>query len=700
MLGVIYLLLCFGVGWGICSFCFPDLYKLTRSSYDNRAIKLSPYFLLLPVWFIVGVLNMTWSVYLIALAFSSRTSPLIMANAIVMPIGLLFFIFSYYKLIVRGKASSFSLICQDSETAIKEGLILILVSLLASILMWSTFYISDGQLNIAVSVFSDFSPHIGMIRSFSYGNNFPSSYSHYAGEDIRYHFMFMFLAGNMEFLGLPIDYAFNIPSILSFVSAFMLLYVLTLKITGKVLSSVLALLFFAFRSGKAIFVYLSEIPKGNDVFKTLSENTNFIGKTPHEDWGLWNLNVYCNQRHLAFGLAAMFFLIIMFLPHLYETFEMLKTQVIINKNSKTSIAKKGNYKMNNDRTSNIWVNLRRIFFTKDGWRVKSIGRPLALGILLGSLSFFHGSAVIGCLLVLFVIAVLAYRRLEFLITAIITLVLSILQTWLFIEGSAVTPQYLFGFIADNKTIFGVASYLEQLLGVLIPIVIIAFIFGKPIERYLILAFIAPLIFAFTLMLTVDVTVNHKYIMMSCILLGVFAASLISWLLDKGFLMLRITAAILILMMTLTGIYDFTTVLRKNSKEGKIILYMEDPLTEYINEHSDSKDIFLTAPYTINQVVFGGAMLYQGHQYYAWSAGYDTFYRDAMVGKMYEAASPEELDKLIEENDISFIVIDYDNRNSMYYNLNEDNIRATYECVYTSGSGEWNISLFDTRNKIY
>ena len=144
-----------------------------------------------------------------------------------------------------------------------------------------------------------------MIRSFSYGS-FPTSYSHYGGEDIKYHFMFQFLAGNLEFLGLRIDFAFNIPSMLSFISTFMLLYVLALKITGRMLSGVLALWFFAFRSGKALFVFLSEIPKGQNIWEVLWDNTSFIGKTTHEDWGLWNLNVYCNQRHFAFGLATMF----------------------------------------------------------------------------------------------------------------------------------------------------------------------------------------------------------------------------------------------------------------------------------------------------------------------------------------------------------------------------------------------------------
>lgn len=672
MLGIIYLLLCLGVGWAICSYAFPELRNMTVSTYDNKAIHLSPYILLVPVWFITGLLSMTWMVYLIALLASAMEAPLTIANAIIMPLALIFIAFTYYIKALKSNKAKNSMLCEDKRTRVREWVILCLISLLACILMWSTFYVKDGQLHIGVSVFSDFSPHIGMIRSFSYGNNFPTSYSHFAGEDIKYHFMFQFLVGNLEFLGLRIDYAFNIPSILSFISAFMLLYVLALKITGRMLAGILALLFFAFRSGKALFLYLSRIQKGESVIGTLWNNINFIGDTPHEDWGLWNLNVYCNQRHLALGLAAMFFVLIMFLPHLYEMFEMLRR-----------------------RRDNIGVKLRLIFFSKEGWAIKNIRYPLSLGILLGSLSFFHGSALIGCLLVLFVIAVVSKRRLEFLITAVLAVILSVLQSGLFIEGSAVSPEFLFGFIAENKTIFGAVAYLEQLLGILPLCIALAFAVAKWEERYLILASLSPLVFAFTVSLTVDVTVNHKYIMMSCILAGIFIASLITRILDKKKAVFGFVGVLLILLMTLTGIYDFTTILRKNSREGKIILNMEDPLTEFVRNESDSQDIFLTDTYSINQVVFGGAMLYQGHQYYAWSAGYNTPYRDIMVRRMYQANSPTELNNLVRENKIRYIIVDYGNRISAEYILNEDNIRATYECVYETGSGVWDISIFDT-----
>ena len=693
MIGLLYLFLCFTVGWTLCTYAFPKLSNVVEKDYEKRKISVSPYLLLLPAWFVTGTLAVTWSTYLIALFFGKEAEPLHYANLIVMPIAFLVSAFAFYLRFRGWKERKSVIFCKDKNSVWREFILLAAVAALGTILMWTTFFIQGDKLNIGVSVFSDFSPHIGMIRSFSYGNNFPTTYSHFAGEDIRYHFMFQFLVGNLEYLGLRLDYAFNIPSIISFISAFLLLYLLAVKITGKLGAGYLACLFFAFRSSKTLFTYLSGLAKGTNILQALADNTSFISDTPNEDWGLWNLNVYCNQRHLAFGLTVIFLVILLFMPHLYEMFEDLKLYNLNKLEQRTNNKHKGNaYK--------IRQRIKVIFFTKEAWMVQDLRRAIATGVLLGSLTFFHGAAVIGCLCILFMMAILSKRRLEYLIVAVITLTLSFLQTRLFLDSSAVSPQFFFGFIAENKTVFGVASYLERLLGVLPFVLLAAFCLEKGVGRYLIVAFSVPLVFAFTMSLTVDVTVNHKYIMMSCILLGIFAASLIMRLFERKEFLLSLIGAVLIISLTATGIYDFITVWKKNTPETSIVLDLDDPLTKWVDMNSDSKDIFLTANYAVNQVVLGGAMLYEGWPYFPWSAGYDTNYRTVQVKLMYEEDSPEELDTLVKANHIRFIIVDRDNRTSEDYTVNEENIKATYRCVYTKGEGEGVTSIYDTEQPIY
>ncbi len=699
MLGFVYLMLCFLAGWVICTYAFPGLSKIVEKDYKKRTISVSPFLLLLPAWFATGTLAVTWATYLAAYLFRAKPEPLYYANLIVMPLAAVLSVLGILgKAGVMKRSGSFLLAkegskevhFQPTKTVWLEIILVAAVLLLGSILMWVTFFVSGDKLYIGVSVFSDFSPHIGMIRSFSYGNNFPTAYSHYGGEDIKYHFMFQFLVGNLEYLGMRLDYAFNLPSILSFASAFFLLYLLAVKITGRLSAGVLSCLFFAFRSSKTLFTYLAGLPKGTDILQALKDNTGFLSDTPNEDWGLWNLNVYCNQRHLAFGLTVVFLIIILMMPHLYEMFEALKQC-----NLSRAAHKKG---QKSPRKG--WNRVREVFFTKDAWAPENMGRAIAAGVLLGSLGFFHGAAVIGCLSVLFVMAIMSKRRCEYIIVAAITLALTIGQTHFFIDGPAVKTELYFGFIAENKTIFGVASYLERLLGILPFVLLAAFCLEKGTVRFLILAFSAPLILAFTVSLTVDVTVNHKYIMMSCILLGIFAALLVTRLFEQKDVLLGLAGVVLVLCLTATGIYDFITVLKKNTPSSSVVLNLDDPLTRWVEEHSGSQDLFLTSNYAVNQIVLGGAMLYEGWQYFPWSAGYDTDYRSAQVRLMYEADTPGELDSLVKENHIRYIVIDQDNRNSQDYVINEENIKNTYECVYYEGEGDYQTSIYDTGKPIY
>lgn len=690
MIAVLYIILSFTVGWAICTYAFPGLKSLTDTDYHKRKIEVSPYLLLLPAWYITGTLALTWATYLTAYLFGKAEQPLFYANIIVLPIAFLGSIIAI--LLNRKKLCNIEFTCNNKKIIRKELLLLAAIAALAFTLMWTTFFIYGDKLYVGVSVFSDFSPHLGMIRSFSYGNNFPTMYAHYTGEDIRYHFMFQFLVGNLEYLGMQLDYAFNIPSILCLISAFLLLYLLAVKITGKINVGILACLFFAFRSAKTLFTYLANLPEGTKIFKALAENTNFISDTPNENWGLWNLNVYCNQRHLALGLAVIFLVFLIFLPHLYEMFDAFQASRIDSK------------KLYNEDNKNSFIRklghrFQIIFLTKDGWIVQDYKRAIATGIMLGSLAFFHGAAQICCLLILFVLAILSKRRLEFLITAVIAILLAMLQTKLFIHGSAVAANYFFGFIAENKTLFGVASYLERLQGILPFVLLVAFCLEKGVERYLIIAFTVPLVFAFTVSLTIDVTVNHKYIMMSCILLGIFAASLIVKMFERKDFLLKLIGIFLILSLTATGIYDFITVLKKNTPNTAIVLDLKDPLTEWVKDNSNSKDIFLTSNYALNQIVLGGAMLYEGWSYFPWSAGYDTDYRTDQVRQMYEANTSMQLIQLINKNNIRFIVVDDDNRASKDYSVNEDNIKKTYECVYSIGIGDQMTTIYDTQKPL-
>lgn len=672
MLGVLYLLICMTTGYVLCTYCLPDLESITETTYRGKPLGLNRGFVLLPAWFFSGTLVVTWTSYLLAYLFHNQTSPLAIANGVSMS---LFAIVSILGIWLQcRKRISWNMRNQRKRLTVGEIIFLLAVIYLVCRLMWRTFFVADGTLYVGLSVFSDFAPHLGMIRSFSLGNNFPTVYSHYAGEDIRYHFMFQFLAGNLEFLGMRLDWAFNLPSMLSLISVFSLLYVLAVRLSGRRAVGYLSALFFAFRCSPSFFSYLAEVPKGISVAEALRNNIGFIGYTTHEDWGLWNLNVYCNQRHLAFGICALLLVLHMFIPHLYAMAERWKT-----KDAKTAA-----------------VFLQFSLFSVDGWKAESYLRPIVLGVLLGLTAFWNGATLLATIMVLFVLAMVSDRRLEYLITAMITTVLSLVQNNFFMEGLAVGgAKFQFGFIAENTSLFGTLDYIVRLTGILFLVLLVAFAVVKGVKRWILVAFSAPFVFSFCVSLTMDVTVNHKYIMVSIMLMNIFAAILIVQLFAMKNVVVRVLCIGLVILMTITGFYDYRTVIKRNHPDYNLQFSMEDPLVEWLDENTTSQDVFLTPYYALSRAVLGGAMLFEGHGYYPMTAGYDTNKRYALTKEMYESSSVRELQGLIEENEIDYIIVDIDARESADYALNEAVFEAAYEKVYVEGEGKWKLTIYDT-----
>jgi len=694
---ILYLAIGILFGYAVIETLFPDMKKIGEKTCDGRGLSLSSYFLRIPAWVLAGLIPLTWTTYLTAYALKvlgGNEDPLLMADIIVM---ILFAVLTAGLFFVRYRKAKATQTAQEKAAwfTLAEWIFFAVLLVFFTQLIFDTFSVKEGNLNVGFSVYSDFAPHMGMIRSFSYGNNFPTAYSHFTGEDIRYHFMFQFLVGNLELLGMRIDWAFNLPSIFGLIATCMLLYALGVRLTGKRAVGYLTTVFFIFRSSPSFFRFLAELPK-EEIWETLKTQQSFIEFTQNEGWGLWNLNVYCNQRHLAFAMAVMLLAIHFFLPYVYEMAAKLN-------------AKREELQSETEETKTVVSCVRHIpeyiktfFITKTAFGVKHPVRSLFLGILLGALAFFNGSVLTACCAILFFMAAVSDHRLDYLITAGTALILSLCESKLFIVGSAVSPKYQFGFLADNKTFFGAVDYMWQLWGILLLFIGAYLLLGKGVKRYLVFVFAVPLIMAFTVSLTPDITVNHKFVMMAEMLLSVFPAMIIAGLWEKrntlfqdGLIMRRITAGVLIVLLTITGFFEYLIVQR----QYQAVYNPQDPRTVWFKENTDSKDVILTAPYALNEVVLGGAMLYYGHAYYAMSAGYDTYTREEYVKQMYEASTPERLDRLVKEHGITHIVVDKDARDSYYFTVQERVIAATYEEVFSYGEDEYRFIVYDTSKRI-
>ena len=624
--------------------------------------------LFLPASFGLGALAMGWTSY--AAAFAADVclkweNPLFYGNLAAMAGAGAVLVFRYVS---RGKKKT----VLPAFTAREAVFFLLLLAFLTWI-MFYVFYIKDGILYSGFTVYGDYAPHTAMMRSFSLGDNFPTQYPHFGGEDVKYHFMFQFLVGNLEYLGIRIDIAYNMLSVFALLGFLMMLYSIGRRITGSGAAGGVTVALFFFRSSFTFFRYLWEHLRSGDLLRTLAENTSFIGYTPNEDWGLWNFNVYLNQRHLAFGLLIAA-LVLWYYLDLVE--------------AGCSHSEKGL----------AWMKNR--LFSVEAWKMRNPEGALAAGLALGLTAFWNGAAVIGGLLILLGFAVFSDGKLDYLATAVTAVLFSVLQSKVFIRGSAVEAGFYWGFISEDKSPAGVLWFLIQMSGIFFAgAVLLLPLLKKRLHRVLTVSCLFPVVFAFCFSLTPDITVNHKYIMISYAFLAVLWAGVLTGLWKgkdgsrRSAAVIRRAAAVLMAVcLTATGIYDFVVILRNNGPGHRVTVNMESTLTDWLAEHLDSGDLLLTPEYSMSETTMSGVMMYLGWPYYAWSAGYDTYGRAQKAVEIYTSEDPAAVDRLVKEEKITYILFE----EGMEFEgavCREDTIRELYTMVYQSDDGR--IRIYET-----
>ncbi len=163
-------------------------------------------------------------------------------------------------------------------------------------LMFHTFRSNSDTLYVSAKVYSDFGSLLPLIRYFPQGFNFPIEHPLFPGEPIRYHFLFYAPVSFLESLGVPLQLALNLPSALGFFSLLFLIFYLGKK------AGLLAVILFLFNSSFSFLDYINK-PSYVDFVSFRPWNNSLIS-------AFWNLNIYTNQRHLAFSFAVCLLIIL------------------------------------------------------------------------------------------------------------------------------------------------------------------------------------------------------------------------------------------------------------------------------------------------------------------------------------------------------------------------------------------------------
>lgn len=800
LLGAGYFIIASFVAYNLLKKVLPGLFRVNKTiSLFGKPIKLDNWMVTIPASFLIGTMLITWLTYVgAALSNSFTDKPMLFGNIISFGV----FIICSILTVIRNKDDfrsffkKFSGLGKGDITAflsknrLEFGFIII-STVIISYFMFLTLNIKGDIMTIGGTVHSDFGPHMSVIRSFSEGANFPTQYPHFPDGKIRYHFMFQFLAGNLEFLGMRIDFAFNLPSILSLVAFLMLLYSFVVMTMGARAVGFITAFLFAFRSSFADFTYITDKMKEKvpfvDILKAMWNNASgHIGRSSYqESWGLYAQNVYVNQRHLAFSLGIMVLVMIAVYPMFRSMIGALKKVKAKTRNELKSLNTEEQSTEENENVEETAAQdnkelsynslykrnwFKEFLFSKEAWIPRDIKRTIMLGMILGLMTFWNGAVTIATLPILCIMAIMSKRRLEYLGIAVITVLFSFLQQNLFMGAgqSAVQPELYIGFLAtfpdDLASSFfryrdaheygelinviiqmmpHMFKYFIELLGIMPYLMIIAvfsvpkgnarwislsitvsliglsiFIFPDvhdifkisiivimlitaiiantvmeyPVTpkggRWLALAFLMPWVIAVTLKLSPDVPVNHKYIMVTSILFDIIMANFIYRMCIKKGITLKAVAGLLVFILTFTGFVDLKTLFNMNYYQN-VKYSVKDPITVWIKENTGPKDVFLTAPDVLDSVLLAGRPIYYGHPYYAWSAGYDTYTRENIVKDIFACKDENKLNKLLKENNISYILVD-DGLRAQSDELDEVFISTALKKVITFSQGNTNI----------
>jgi len=293
MLALVYLGLAICVGERLCGL----FYRFVSTSHRWATGAL------------VGLLLSTGFTYLAARHFASASNPLLWGN-------LLFFAAASIFLINCPSRRDPSLI--QPRVSGSEKWVWITLGIYTALVCWMMFATLDfknGQLLIGITQWSDYGPNTAIVQNFAFGHNFPAEYPHFAGEPIRYHFLFYFLAGNLEFLGLNLVWSLNLLSVLTLVCMLALVIALgQVLFKSRAVGCIASALFF-FHGTLNLVPFLRRQTSFKGALQAIYNLHDYLTSGyPYrgEDWGIWTQVVFINQRHLASSIGI-FLVVLIFL---------------------------------------------------------------------------------------------------------------------------------------------------------------------------------------------------------------------------------------------------------------------------------------------------------------------------------------------------------------------------------------------------
>jgi DNA-binding beta-propeller fold protein YncE len=552
---------------------------------------------------------------------------------------------------------------------------------LVSWMMFASFNSKAGRLLISNPEYSDFGPNTAIMQSFAVGHNFPTEYPHFSGDRIRYHFLFYFQGGNLEFLGLDPTWSINVLSIITIVAMLILVMALGEALfDSRVVGRLGSFLFFFFGSLSYI-PFLHKQTSLRAAIQSILHLRDFLPTIfPYrgEAWGTWSQVTFLNQRHFASAIGVLL-LVLIFLTTQYRAFYARRTAAASSAKTITT-PDPGEAPHNYQATlSNNLTPAANPPVTKDetptppGLETKQSVFPGAerfratvpsfifSGVLLGLLPMWNSAVFIAAFAVLAVLFILCPLRLQMLALAIAAGLIALPQMLYLSTGSgrALMPKlFHWGYTIDHPTILNVTKYLGFTFGFKWLLIALALLFATGLQRRIFVAVSSLIAVAFCFQFTIEALANQKFIHIWVIVVNLFVAFALwrLWRFSLAGTTLpgKLAAILLFIPIVPGGLIEFFPIHNTGWSE---VTFRNDRLIDWLNKETKPREIFLTDRFVTHPILMAGRRVFYGWPYYSWGAGYDSTKRDRAYLDLFQTKDPRKVFRLLKDNNISYVAFD-------------------------------------------
>src|SRR5438094_1389809 len=657
---------------------------------------------------LVGLLVSSWFTYLAGLLFTRAQQPLLWGNLLffLATIAVLWWSRRKLKLINYAQSDTHSAFVpggylqRPAGSSVADWLLIAGYVVLVSWMMFASFNTSGSKLQISNPEYSDFGPNTAIMQSFAVGHNFPTEYPHFSGDRIRYHFLFYFQAGNLEFLGLNPPWSLNLLSITTLVAMLVLVMVLgQVLFNSRTVGRLGSFLFFFFGS----LSYVPCLHRQGSVraaIQAIRQQREFLPTIfPYrgEQRGTWSQVTYLNQRHFASAIGILL-LVLIFLVIRYRmrpkrskappSIDSITAQpnpspeIAADTGPEDATRHENVLEPISDMTSPSVAPepKQQVVVTTERFRDTLPGFVFS-GVLLGLLPMWNSAVFIAAAAVLGFLFILFPLRLQMLVPAIVTGVIALPQMLYLSTGSgrASTPRLLhWGYTLDHPTAVNVAKYLGFTFGFKWLLIALALVFASSLQRRLFVAASSLILVAFSFQFTIETLANQKFLHIWVIIANLFVAFALwrLWRLSLGGTTLpgKFVATILFLLVIPGGVIDFFPI---HNTGWSDVTYKNDPFIDWLKKETTPRDIFLTDRFVNHPILMAGRRVFYGWPYYSWGAGYDATRRDRLYIDLFETRDPWKLFRLLKENGIKYVAFDGAVRQAQFIKRQNEQLYATY-----------------------